>query len=157
MSVTLHGLDDVIDDLRGAKAVLRAKTDDMLHDIGRYTVGRAKAYIMDAGAVDLGELVQGVHDEYQRTSNAQQVTIRPSDEADRYAAFVEYGTRPHTPPVSALQGWADRHGIPVWLVVRKIQREGTEPRFMWRDTFDDLQEHAEKRTRIFAEELVRGI
>ena len=28
-----------------------------------------------------------------------------------YAAYVEYGTRPHMPPLSALVGWAARHGF----------------------------------------------
>ena len=34
-------------------------------------------------------------------------------------------TRPHWPPFSALTGWADRKGIPVFLVARSIAEKGT--------------------------------
>jgi hypothetical protein len=34
-------------------------------------------------------------------------------------------TTPHWPPFSALTGWADRHGIPVFLVARSIAEKGT--------------------------------
>jgi hypothetical protein len=50
-----------------------------------------------------------------------------------YAPDVEFGTRPHWPPISAIQGWANRHGIPVFLVARKIARYGTKGKFMFRD------------------------
>ncbi len=34
-------------------------------------------------------------------------------------------TRPHFPPASALEGWARRHGIPVFALQRAIGRRGT--------------------------------
>lgn len=34
-------------------------------------------------------------------------------------------TAPHFPPIAAVQGWADRHGIPAYLVARAISRNGT--------------------------------
>ena len=43
-----------------------------------------------------------------------------------YAPYVEFGTRPHAAPISALQGWADRHGIPVGAVWMSIKRKGTK-------------------------------
>jgi len=145
------------DDLRHAGNAFARSSDDVLHDIGRYTVGRVKAYTLDAGAVDRGELVQGISDHHEHGFDYRQVVVKPSPTADQYATYVEHGTRPHTPPVSALQGWADRHGIPVWAVVRKIQREGTEPRYMWRDTFNDLLGRAEQYARAFAEQIGRRI
>lgn len=43
-----------------------------------------------------------------------------------YAAFVEFGTRPHMPPVSALQPWARRHGFASpWPLARAIAARGT--------------------------------
>lgn len=49
-----------------------------------------------------------------------------------YAAWVEFGTRPHWPPPGALQPWAGRHGFPAgprgdWLVRWIISRRGTKP------------------------------
>lgn len=43
-----------------------------------------------------------------------------------YAPYVEFGTRPHAAPISALQGWADRHGIPVGAVWMSIKKKGTK-------------------------------
>lgn len=49
----------------------------------------------------------------------------------KYAPYVEFGTRPHFPPLSAMQPWARRHGFPAgmrgaFLVARKIAKRGTE-------------------------------
>jgi hypothetical protein len=46
----------------------------------------------------------------------------------RYGQYVETGTRPHWPPRAPLEGWARRHGIPVFLVQRAIARRGTRAR-----------------------------
>ncbi len=43
-----------------------------------------------------------------------------------YAVFVHEGTRPHFPPISAIAPWAQRHGIPPFLVARSIARRGTQ-------------------------------
>lgn len=138
-TIEVKGLKEIALSFRQARKIIFDAAEDQLDKLGKWTTGRAKARILNAGSVDLGELVQGVHHVMRRTRKSITVTVRPSDEADKYAIFVERGTAPHFPPISALQGWADRHGIPVWAVALKIAREGTEPRWMWRDTFDDVQ------------------
>lgn len=50
---------------------------------------------------------------------------------EKYAPFVEFGTRPHWPPLRALQPWARRHGFPpgkpgAFLVARAIAARGTK-------------------------------
>lgn len=47
-----------------------------------------------------------------------------------YASYVEYGTRSHFPPSSALKGWARRHNMPgmEFLIARSISRNGTKAR-----------------------------
>lgn len=42
-----------------------------------------------------------------------------------YAPFVELGTRPHWPPIAALEVWAARHHTSAFLVARAISRRGT--------------------------------
>lgn len=64
--------------------------------------------------------------------------------AMRYAEAVELGTRPHFPPVQPLADWAQfKLGVPEaqardvgFLIARKIARQGTEGRFMFRDAFE---------------------
>lgn len=45
-----------------------------------------------------------------------------------YAKAQEFGTRPHMPPSSALEGWAKRHGMPGagFAIARKIAERGTK-------------------------------
>jgi HK97 gp10 family phage protein len=45
-----------------------------------------------------------------------------------YWPFVHDGTRPHWPSIAAITPWANRHGIPPFLVARAIARHGTRPR-----------------------------
>lgn len=42
-----------------------------------------------------------------------------------YGLFVEKGTKPHWPPLKALEGWARRHGTSPYLVALGISRHGT--------------------------------
>lgn len=46
------------------------------------------------------------------------------------AGWVDQGTKPHWPPVKALEGWARRHGMNPFLVARKIALKGT-PKTEW--------------------------
>lgn len=53
-----------------------------------------------------------------------------------YAPHVEFGTKPHWPPLAAMQPWAQRHGFPAgrqgaFLVARAIARRGTRARRMF--------------------------
>ncbi|WP_457556329.1 hypothetical protein [Candidatus Pyrohabitans sp.] len=57
-----------------------------------------------------------------------------------YAAFIEYGTEPHMPPVEPLKRWAKRHGMDEkagWAIAMKIKKEGTEPKPFLRPAFDE--------------------
>lgn len=51
-----------------------------------------------------------------------EVVVEPTE--DR-ADFVEFGTRPHMPPVDALRAWAASKGLSPWAVARGIAKHGT--------------------------------
>lgn len=57
-----------------------------------------------------------------------------------YALYVHEGTRPHYVPLSAIKGWADRHGIPPFLVQRSIMRKGTKGKPFFKDSIEASQE-----------------
>jgi len=64
--------------------------------------------------------------------------------AVEYAPFVEFGSRPHWPPLSAMQPWARRHGFPegqagAFLVARAIARHGTPATHFLRNAVKDNQ------------------
>jgi len=55
-----------------------------------------------------------------------------------YMKPLEFGSKPHFPPLSALQPWARRHGFPAgspgaFLVARVIAARGTKAHHMLRD------------------------
>lgn len=156
-NVRIEGLQEVINGFRDASSAVGMVGKKHLRDWSIYGVKQVQLHTLNAGAVDTNELIQGIHYDIQQTMTGLESVIKPSPKADKYATYVEHGTKPHTPPVSALQGWADRHGIPVWAVVRKIQREGTEPRYMWRDAFADLQNRVDRELKDFAQELASKI
>jgi hypothetical protein len=41
---------------------------------------------------------------------------------------METGSKPHWPPLAALEGWAKRHGTTAYVVARAIARRGNVPR-----------------------------
>ena len=43
-----------------------------------------------------------------------------------YGVAVEYGTRPHYPPVKSLERWANSKGISPYAVARSIAKKGTK-------------------------------
>ena len=46
-----------------------------------------------------------------------------------YAPYVEHGTRPHFPPMDALEGWAKRHGFAsAWPICKAIADRGLKAR-----------------------------
>lgn len=62
-----------------------------------------------------------------------------------YAKYVEFGTRPHTPPYYAIRRWvvnkyklsskeADKLAIKVWYAIRRF---GTKPKPFFRKAIDD--------------------
>lgn len=76
-----------------------------------------------------------------------------------HAAFMEYGTRPHTPPLQPLVDWAKRKfGVDekrakaiAWAVRGKIKKVGTKPRHYMRRTVVEL------RFKIVPEEVEREL
>jgi HK97 gp10 family phage protein len=70
----------------------------------------------------------------------------------KYAPFMELGTRPHFPPIAALETWARRHGMSAYVVCRAIARRGLRAR---RYLGRALDENVRRISRIFADEVKR--
>lgn len=56
-----------------------------------------------------------------------------------YAPYMEFGTRPHFPPIGAMEPWASRHGTVGFLVARAISKHGTKPRRFMQMAFETNQ------------------
>ena len=126
-SITIQGMDELIKKLGPER--IGGPALAFLEKAGHIVEAKAK----QRAPVDRGRL---------RASISTQVEGHPGDIAHMravvgtsltYAPFVEFGTKPHWPPLSALQPWARRHGFPpgnkgAFLVARKIAQFGTPPR-----------------------------
>lgn len=67
-----------------------------------------------------------------------------------YAVYVHEGTRPHWPPMDAITPWANRHGIPPFLVARSIAKKGTKAQPFFQDSIEESQSDID---RFFREAL----
>ena len=116
--------------------------------------------VLLAAGLDLESMI--VENIYERASNTGRLaqswhTIKKSNTRVEvrsnvhYASYVEFGTRPHRPPIDPLKKWirekfqlrgkeADRVAWKVW---HKIAEQGTPPKRYLRDAVDsfDLNEY----------------
>lgn len=58
----------------------------------------------------------------------------------RPAPYVEFGTKPHFPPLDKLQVWASRHGTTAYAVARGIAAHGTKAHHYLQGAFDKNQQ-----------------
>jgi HK97 gp10 family phage protein len=117
-SVKVIGLDKAVKDI---ERYIAKKNRELIGVVAT----SSKAIQSDArqlAPIDLGELKKSItHVVTQRSGRIDGEILS----AAPYSAYVEFGTSPHFPPISALQGWADRHGIPAYAVAKSIARKGT--------------------------------
>lgn len=152
--VEVQGMEEVLTSLENFHIVVKEVSTKYFKRWSDFGVKAVQIRTLNAGAVDTNEFIQGIHTEV--STDGKEYTIKPSEKADKYALPLEEGSRPHFPPIAALKGWADRHDIPVFLVARKIAREGTKGRFMWRDGFADLQGKVESELSDYGDDIVEG-
>ena len=64
-----------------------------------------------------------------RFTNLKWVLFNPS----KYALFVQFGTKPHTPPRKPIEEYARRKGINPWALRYSIKKKWTKPNdYLWR-------------------------
>ena len=118
LDIRVSGLRDVVGRFSRFEQPLLDIRRDELRGLGR----RYVKVLQEEAPKDTGKMAKGItFDTYAKGHDLElRITSKES-----YTVFVLRGTRPHSAPWSALQGWADRHGIPVFLVWRSIKLHGT--------------------------------
>lgn len=115
ITVSIEGLEDLRGKLHGERA---DKPVNRFLDRGAAIIqrgGRKKA------PKDTGRLRNSIGIE---SSGHRERSVGPSVD---YGEHVEFGTRPHYPPLDALWGWAKRHGgIDPFALQQSIGMWGTE-------------------------------
>jgi HK97 gp10 family phage protein len=74
-----------------------------------------------------------------------------------YAIYVHEGTRPHYVSTKAIEGWANRKGIPPWAVRRAIMTKGTKAQPFFNDSVEASQEEVQKFFNQAAQSVVKEL
>lgn len=154
---TIEGHEQIIEKFNNSARIVRDVGKFHLRIFGDEIVEEVKRFTLNAGAVDTNEFIQSIHQKTKANSKGVETTIKPSPKADKYTLPLEAGSKPHSAPIEALRGWAERHGVPVGAVWWSIKTKGTKPRWMWRDGFKFAVGKAPSVARDIGDDIVRKI
>lgn len=86
--------------------------------------------------VDTGHLRASITSEVRVSGASGKDVVGVVGSNVKYAPYMELGTKPHFPPVRALDVWARRHGLNAYVVARSIAKKGLKPRKFLRGAFE---------------------
>jgi hypothetical protein len=121
VTLTLQGADELVARLRRSPRVTAAAQERAMLASLLLVEGDARRNVRH----DTRRLMNSISHQIQGRGERLVGRVGPSV---GYGLYVERGSRPHWPPRAALEGWARRHGIPVFAVQRSIARRGTRAR-----------------------------
>jgi len=98
--------------------------NEALDELGDLLVDKMRADV----PVDTGKLRDSI--KYEVSDNTLFIYM------EDYGQAVNDGTRPHMPPVNALQGWSSRKGLNIWAVAKNIEKYGTRAQPFMNDLED---------------------
>lgn len=141
VTITINGIPETAKKLE-YRALIEIPLRTFLVKSALTVEGKAKEF----APVDTGRLRASITTKIEQTK----ATIAPTVP---YASAVEFGSRPHWPPVSALEPWARRHGMNAYALARSISRRGTKPHpYMQPGAIASVPD-----IQVFAEEFARDI
>jgi len=139
--------------------------DRMVEDLARQLAYRAKTYAPH----QTGALRRSIVPHRVRMADWEVVAV--GNERQPYAAFMEFGTRPHWPPPEPIQDWvrrtpwrfgirgSDERAIRSigFVVSRAIARRGLAPRRYMQRAFEEIAARAAATVARYAGELSRAL
>ena len=70
-----------------------------------------------------------------------------------YVNYINDGTKPHRPPISAIEGWAKRKGINPWALANHIATYGTKAQNFLNKFTDSESKYGERLSDLIYKEL----
>ena len=133
LKVELTGGKEISDLLKRAPKEKEAEMKAEVGDIALKIQKRAKMYLRTHEAMDTGNLSNTVLAELSPTKI--EAEIGPTA---KYGPYVEFGTKPHFPPMEALEAWARHHGFESpWPICKAIAKRGLPARPYLTSAYDD--------------------
>jgi len=114
ITVRIEGLEELRDKLQSSRADVPVQR--FLDRAANHLQGGARK----KAPIDTGRLRNSIGIE---SPNASTRRVGPSVE---YGPSIEFGTRPHMPPVSELVGWSRKRGLDPYAVAERISIAGTK-------------------------------
>jgi HK97 gp10 family phage protein len=120
ITIEIKGLDKLKEKMKDLSDVtVRQQMERTMYRSTEMIKNRAR----DLVRVDTGALRRSIRDIVQVGEREIKGIVGPTEP---YGAPVEFGARPHFPPVGALERWARKRGINPWALAVSISRKGTE-------------------------------
>lgn len=124
VKITIDGMKEVLDEMKYQSIRSDEGAKETIKDCAETIERRTKENLRDLKAWDTGNLGRSYTTEIIKGGYAAEVGSNLL-----YALFVEFGTRPHFPPMKDLEAWARRHGFEsAWLVCKAIAEKGLKAR-----------------------------
>lgn len=150
-SVKIEGLDELTKSLEAAPGIVSQELVDAMDQSTRYVKGQIRDEIRSNRITNTGNLARSVAIEPVKP-NRGRVYV-----SEMYGAAVEFGSRPHFPPVAPLERWAQtklgKSGIG-FLIARKIARVGTKANPFVAPAFKNSIEYINQRFQSAIKEVV---
>ena len=119
------------------KRIPKEKEAEVKAEVGNIALkmqARARAYLRTAPAMDTGNLANSILAELSPTAIEAEIGATA-----KYSPYVEFGTRPHFPPMEALEAWARHHGFEnAWPICKVIAERGLRARPYLTPAYDDF-------------------
>lgn len=158
LTITLHGWEQLQQAFARAPEIVREELGAFAHAATQHL----RSEVVDRTPAAMGTLRASIHGSVERMADGVLGvvgTVQP------YAVPVELGTKPHFPPVQALEDWVrqklglsgkEAHNA-AFLIARKISKKGTQGHFMFRDAFQANQAEVQHQFDAAATRIVTRI
>lgn len=128
----------------------------VLEEFGAYFRNLLQDRIIEEDMIASGELLNDLDYIIDTGENEWTVSVKIKD----YFKYVDEGTKPHLPPVSAIKKWVEIKPIYpevddagktptvdqlAWAIAKSIEKNGTEGREIWEPTVQEAVDKFEER------------
>lgn len=124
VKITIDGMKEVVDEMKFQSIRSDEGAKELIKDCAETIERRTKENLRELKAWDTGSLAGSYTTDIVGGGHAAEVGSNLV-----YSIFTEFGTRPHFPPMKALEAWARRHGFDsAWPICKAIAEKGLEAR-----------------------------
>jgi len=124
VTVKTQGLDKILKEIDNFEKKSTQSVEQIVRGAAKYCAGEAKKKISQPypeGAVDTGQLKNNIT--YERAPEQEGITYRVGTNV-LHAPFIEFGTKPHFPPLGD-----ETHGLIRWVIRHMGAAKGKTPVF----------------------------